>query len=40
MAPEIMITAEALVAGLVERKIVDEKDDAGHKCPRARRRPE
>jgi hypothetical protein len=29
MAPEIVITAEALVAGLTEREIADERDDAG-----------
>jgi hypothetical protein len=28
MAPEMTITAEALVAGMAEREIADEKDDA------------
>ena len=39
MAPEMTITAEALLAGLAEREITDEKDDAELKGLGARWRP-
>src|ERR1035437_10471612 len=39
MAPEMTITAEALLAGLAEREIADEKDDAELKGFGARWRP-
>src|SRR5450756_1084665 len=39
MAPEMTITAEALLAGLAEREMVDESDDAEPKGLGARWRP-
>jgi hypothetical protein len=39
MAPEMTITAEALLAGLAEREIADEKDEAELKGFGARWRP-
>jgi hypothetical protein len=40
IAPEMTITAEVLVAGLAEREMADEKDDAELKGLGARWRPE
>jgi hypothetical protein len=40
MAPEMTITAEVLVAGLAEREIADDSDDAGFEGVGARWRPE
>jgi hypothetical protein len=40
MAPDMRITAEALLAGLAEREIADEKDEAELKLPGARWRPD
>ena len=39
MAPEITITAEALVAGLAEREMADDRDAAEFRWRRARWRP-
>ena len=39
MAPEMMITAEALPAGFAEREIADERDEAELKWLGARWRP-
>jgi len=39
MPPEMRITAEALEAGLAERKIAEDREDAGLSGPGARWRP-
>jgi hypothetical protein len=39
MAPEMTMTAEALLAGLAEREIADDRDEAGLKGFGARWRP-